>query len=169
MNFDIHFLKLFDSDFDVSDHVQALRADQRKLKQILINLLANAIKFTPAGGKVTLRILSSAESGVVIQIIDTGIGIAHEDIPKALAPFHQIDGDLDRKYEGTGLGLPLAKALVEMHGGSLDLQSEVGVGTTATVRLPADRIVELRDTPRDSDVGEAFSCADTPGFARGKN
>ncbi len=154
---------------DVSDHVQALRADERKLKQILINLLANAIKFTPAGGKVTLRILSSAEGGVLFQIIDTGIGIAPEDIPKALAPFQQIDGDLDRKYEGTGLGLPLAKALIEMHGGSLDLQSEVGVGTTATVRLPADRIVELRDTPRVSDVGEALSRTDTPGFARGKN
>jgi len=153
---------------DVSDDVRALRADQRKLKQILINLLANAIKFTPAGGKVTLRIRSSAEGGVLFQIIDTGIGIAPEDIPKALAPFQQIDGDLDRKYEGTGLGLPLAKALIEMHGGSLDLQSEVGVGTTATVRLPAERIVELPDNPRVSDVGVASSCMDAPGFARGK-
>ena len=78
---------------------------------------------------------------MVFQVVDTGIGIAPGDIPNALAPFRQIDDGLDRKYEGTGLGLPLAKSLVEMHGGSLDLQSEPGVGTTVTVRLPAERIV----------------------------
>ena len=75
----------------------------------------------------------------------TGIGIAFEDIPKALAPFQQIDSGLNRKHEGTGLGLTLAKSLVEMHGGYLDLQSEVGVGTTVTVRFPAERI---RRSPR---------------------
>ncbi len=80
-------------------------------------------------------------SGYVFQIVDTGIGIAPEDIPKALSRFGQVDGDLNRKYEGTGLGLPLTKALVEMHGGSLDLQSEVGVGTTVTVRFPAERVI----------------------------
>lgn len=128
-------------ELDVLDDVQALRADQRKLKQILVNLLSNAIKFTPAGGKITLRTWSRAESGYVFQIIDTGIGITPEDIPKALAPFQQIDSDLNRKYDGTGLGLPLVKALVEMHGGCLDLQSEVGVGTTVTVRFPAERII----------------------------
>ena len=77
----------------------------------------------------------------MFQVADTGIGIALDDIPKALAPFSQIDGDLNRKYEGTGLGLPLTKALAELHGGSLDLQSAVGVGTTVTVRFPAERIV----------------------------
>ena len=128
-------------ELDVLDDVQALRADQRKLKQILVNLLSNAIKFTPAGGKITLRTWSRAESGYVFQIIDTGIGITPEDIPKALAPFQQIDSDLNRKFDGTGLGLPLVKALVEMHGGCLDLQSEVGVGTTVTVRFPAERII----------------------------
>ena len=81
------------------------------------------------------------DSGYVFQIVDTGIGIAPEDIPKALSRFGQVDGDLDRQYEGTGLGLPLTKALVEMHGGTLDLQGEVGVGTTVTVRFPAKRIV----------------------------
>ncbi len=139
---------------DVPDEISAVRADHRKLKQILVNLLSNAIKFTPAGGKVTLRIWSRAKSGVVLQIIDTGIGIALRDIPKALTPFQQIDGALHRKYEGTGLGLPLAKALVEMHGGSLDLQSEVGVGTTVTLRLPAERIVRLPNNLRVSDVEE---------------
>ena len=82
-----------------------------------------------------------ADSGYVFQIADTGRGIAFEDIPKALAPFHQIDSALNRKYEGTGLGLPLTKSLVEVHGGSLDPQSEVGKGTTVTVRFPANRIV----------------------------
>ena len=72
--------------------------------------------------------------------VPAGIGIAIDDIPKALAPFSQIDGDLNRKYEGTGLGLPLAKSLVELHGGSLNLQSEVDIGTTVTVRFPAKRI-----------------------------
>lgn len=81
--------------------------------------------------------------GYVFQGIVTGIGIALEDNPKALLPFQQIDNRLDRKYEGTGLGLPLSKSLIEMHGGSLDLQSQVGVGTTVTVRVPAERIVRL--------------------------
>jgi PAS domain S-box-containing protein len=131
-------------ELDVPDDAPALLADQRKLKQILINLLSNAIKFTLAGGKVTLRAWSRAESGYVFQVIDTGIGIAFKDIPKALAPFQQIDSQLDRKFEGTGLGLPLSKSLIEMHGGSLDLQSQAGVGTTVTVRFPAERIVRLQ-------------------------
>ena len=83
------------------------------------------------------------DSGFVIQVADTGIGIAPEDISKALAQFGQVDSDLNRKYEGTGLGLPLTKALVELHGGYLDLQSQVGVGTTVTVRFPAARIVQV--------------------------
>ena len=128
-------------EFDLSDDLPALRADKCKLKQILVNLLSNAIKFTEVGGKVTLKIWSCAESGYEFQVIDTGIGIAFEDIPKAIAPFQQIDSGLNRKHEGTGLGLALTKSLVEMHGGYLDLQSEVGVGTTATVRFPAERNV----------------------------
>lgn len=128
-------------ELDVPDDIPLLYADERKVKQILLNLLSNAIKFTPGGGKVTLKIWSRAESGYVLQVIDTGIGIAFEDIPKALAPFQQIDSGLNRIHEGTGLGLPLTKSLVETHGGYLDLQSEVGVGTTVTVRFPAERIV----------------------------
>ncbi len=135
-------------ELDVSNDIPGLHADERNVKQILLNLLSNAIKFTRDGGRVTLKIWSRAESGYVLQVIDTGIGIAFEDIPKALAPFQQVDSGLNRKHEGTGLGLPLAKSLVVMHGGYLDLQSEVGVGTTVTVRFPAERIVEL---PRDTD------------------
>ena len=120
-------------------------ADQRKLKQILVNLLTNAIKFTKKGGKVTLTICCRPDTGYSFQVADTGIGIAHEDIPKALSQFGQIDGDLNRKYQGTGLGLPLTKALVEMHGGRLDLQSQVDVGTTVTVHFPASRLMQSAD------------------------
>ena len=119
----------------------ALYADERKLKQILANLLSNAVKFTGAGGSVTLRISCSRESGYVFEVNDTGIGIAPEDIPKALSVFGQVDGQLNRKQQGTGLGLPLTKALTELHGGTFDIKSEVGVGTTITVQFPAERIV----------------------------
>jgi len=129
-----------------NDRLPQLYADQRKLKQILINLLSNAIKFTLAGGEVTIRAWSSPDDGYVFQVSDTGIGIALEDIPKVLAPFQQIDSDLNRKYGGTGLGFPLTQALVELHGGTLDLQSEVDIGTTVTVRFPAERIVSAAAT-----------------------
>jgi len=138
--------------FECPDNLPALRVDGRKLKQILANLLSNAIKFTPVGGKVMLKSWSGVESGHVFQITDTGIGIAAEDLPKVLTPFRQIDSKLSRQYEGTGLGLPLAKAFAEMHGGSLDLQSTVGVGTTATVRFPPERIVLESCSPSPLDT-----------------
>ena len=152
---------------DLPDGLPALRADKRKLKQILVNLLSNAVKFTPAGGEVTLKTWWRPESGYVFQVIDTGIGIALEDIPTALSPFGQVDGQLDRKYEGTGLGLPLTKSLAEMHGGSLDLQSEVGVGTTVTIRFPAERIfvgkaaTEIAEPAEAEDGGERGRARDS--------
>ncbi len=132
--------KNIELDYEPERHSEALWADSRKVKQIMANLLSNAVKFTEPGGKVTIRAWSDPNSGYVIQIADTGIGIAHQDIPKALAPFAQIDSALSRKHEGTGLGLPLTKALVEIHGGYLDLQSKENVGTTVTVRFPANRV-----------------------------
>ncbi len=140
--------------FEVDEPLPLLRADQRKLKQILANLLTNAIKFTKARGTVTVRVWSRLESGYVFQVADTGIGIAPKDIPKALSQFGQVDSDLNRKYDGTGLGLPLTKALMEQHGGSLDLQSEVGVGTTVTVRFPAARIVRPPHERPDSNMDD---------------
>jgi signal transduction histidine kinase len=119
----------------------ALRADRRMVMQILTNLLSNAVKFTPAGGEVTLRAWHNPRGGYVFQVVDSGIGMALDDIPKALARFGQVDSGLQRAHEGTGLGLPLAKSLIELHGGSLDLQSEVGVGTTVTIRFPTERVV----------------------------
>ena len=94
------------------------------------------------------------ESGHVFQVIDSGIGIALKDIPKALSQFGQVDSALNRQYEGTGLGLPLTKSLVELHSGSLDLQSDVGVGTTVTVRFPAERIVHSRRDTQTLDTAD---------------
>jgi PAS domain S-box-containing protein len=130
------------------DNLPLLFADKRKLMQILANLLTNAIKFTAKGGTVTLTICCGPDTGYIIQVTDTGIGIAPEDIPKALSQFGQIDGDLNRKYQGTGLGLPLTTALLKMHGGNLDLQSQVGIGTTATVHFPATRLMGSRPETR---------------------
>ena len=130
-----------------------LRADERKLKQALLNLLVNAIKFTPAGGTVRLDIRCDATEGYVFEVSDNGIGMTSEDIPTALRQFGQIDSALNRKYEGTGLGLPLTKAMVEMHGGSLEVRSTLGAGTTVTLRLPASRIVAEGRRLLDSAAG----------------
>ncbi len=123
-----------------------LYADERMIKQILVNLLSNAIKFTPAGGSVTVRAWCQSRDGCVLQITDTGTGMTLEDIPKAMIRFAQVDGHVVRKFAGLGLGLPLAKSLIELHSGSLDLQSQVGIGTTVTVRFPAERIVKAFET-----------------------
>ncbi|MBL8697313.1 MAG: PAS-domain containing protein [Alphaproteobacteria bacterium] len=117
-----------------------LWADERKIKQILINLLTNAIKFTKPGGRVKVAV-AEREGWLEIEIADTGIGIAASDIPVAFAAFGQVDSSLARKHEGTGLGLPLSKALTEMHGGRLLLESELGIGTTVRVGLPVSRII----------------------------
>ena len=118
----------------------SLMGDERKTKQILINLLTNAIKFTKPGGRVRVEILDDGRQ-LDVRISDTGIGMSPEEIPIALAAFGQVDSSLARKHEGTGLGLPLSKALVEMHGGQLLIESEVGIGTTVTVRLPPERVI----------------------------
>ncbi|MBT5265541.1 MAG: HAMP domain-containing protein [Rhodospirillaceae bacterium] len=127
--------------FDVAPDLPELRADKLKFKQIVLNILSNAIKFTPAGGEITVKAWHRVDDGISVQVSDTGIGIAPEDIPKALAPFQQLESNLYRRTMGTGLGLSLTKTLAELHGGSLDLQSAVGVGTTVTVRFPAERVV----------------------------
>lgn len=126
---------------EVPDDLPLLFADQRKVKQILVNLMTNSVKFTESGGSATLKAWHNDESGFVFQVVDTGIGMDPEDIPKALSAFRQIDGDVNRQYEGTGLGLALSKKLTELHGGSFDVQSERGIGTTVSVRFPAHRIV----------------------------
>jgi PAS domain S-box-containing protein len=125
----------------VAPDLPPLVADERKLKQILINLLSNAVKFTPAGGAIRMAAaLDPASGDLVITVADTGIGIAPADIARVMEPFGQVDNPINRKYRGTGLGLPLTKGLVELHGGSFQLESAPGVGTTVTIRLPAHRL-----------------------------
>jgi len=127
---------------DVPPHLPSVWGDQRKLKQILINLMSNAVKFTQDGGSVVVSARAAEGRPFEIVVSDTGIGIAPEDLATALAPFGQVDSALNRKYQGTGLGLPLTKSLVELHGGRLELESAVGVGTNVTIRLSASRIIE---------------------------
>ncbi len=122
-------------------HLPLALVDPRQIKQILLNLLSNAVKFTDEGGSVDLSVSQGDDGGLVFVVKDTGIGIASKDISVALSTFGQADGSLARRYEGAGLGLPLSKRLIELHGGGLDLQSELGVGTTVTVWLPPERTV----------------------------
>lgn len=126
---------------DLVPHPSRLRADRRAAKQILVNLLSNAVKFTAEGGRISVVTFVDDDDGLCLRVADTGIGIAANDIPKALSPFGQVNSRVAKEVEGTGLGLPLAKGLAELHGGALDLQSKVGRGTTVTVRFPPSRIV----------------------------
>ncbi len=124
-----------------ADELPALNADSSKLAQILTNLLSNAVKFTPRGGNVSLRFGQGPGGEITLTVADTGIGIPADKMALALTPFGQVDSGLARKYEGTGLGLPLTKRLVELHGGTLELASEPRRGTAVTVRLPSTRRV----------------------------
>jgi two-component system, cell cycle sensor histidine kinase PleC len=119
-----------------------VRADAQLLKQSFINLLSNAIKFTPSGGAVEAAIALEADGACVVRFADTGIGIAESDLPRVLEPFVQIESAFARKHGGTGLGLPLAKKIAELHGGSLEITSRLGAGTSVAVRLPPWRVVE---------------------------
>ena len=122
-----------------------VRVDERQIRQVLINLLSNSIKFTHKGGTITVSIKKNLEEGGVDLIVkDTGIGIAEEDIDKAMSPFGQIDSSLSRENSGTGLGLPLSRALIERHDGKLRLKSKVGEGTTVTIHLPKSRLVAVK-------------------------
>jgi PAS domain S-box-containing protein len=116
----------------------SLLADKRAIKQILINLLSNAIKFTEPGGVISIDAGPDENNGFVVSIADSGIGISADDLSKVIEPFGQADSALNRKYPGTGLGLPLTKALTEMHGGRFELASDLGAGTTVTLRFPPD-------------------------------
>ena len=116
-----------------------LRGDARRIKQAVVNLLGNAIKFTPAGGSVELSTNWSSE-GMIVTVRDTGIGIAGDDLDRVMRPFVQAENWLARKHEGAGLGLAITKSICELHGGTLVLESELGRGTVARILLPASRI-----------------------------
>ncbi len=124
----------------VMENLPNLWGDETRIKQILANLLSNAIKFTDADGKISVSIRNT-EDGLVVSVIDTGIGIAEKDIEKALSKFGQVDVSYTRNHDGTGLGLSLVQLLVEMHEGTFILESKIGAGTTATVTFPKDRVL----------------------------
>lgn len=119
---------------DIEDAPE-IEADPRALKQVILNLTSNAVKFTPEGGRITVRTFSTAE-GVAIQVADTGIGIAKEDLPRLGRPFEQIESQHSKSHQGSGLGLALSKSLIELHGGTLSIESDLGEGTTVTFVMP---------------------------------
>jgi signal transduction histidine kinase len=129
---------------DVDESLPKIWADERAIKQILLNLLSNAVKFSEPGNEVRLRgsLLSSGD--MMLSVGDDGIGMAPDDIERAITPFTQLESSLSRPYTGTGLGLSLVKSLVELHDGRLDIESVVGEGTTVSVLLPAARIAEAK-------------------------
>ena len=127
--------KSVELDISVPAALPTIMGDQVRMRQILLNLLSNAIKFTEAGGRVALSAAPTDEGGVLIRVIDTGIGMDQKDIEVALQPFGQVDNSLSRSNQGTGLGLPLTKRLVELHGGALHIDSEPGKGTSVEVRI----------------------------------
>ncbi|HEY2009717.1 MAG TPA: PAS domain-containing sensor histidine kinase [Rhizomicrobium sp.] len=135
-------------EIDVPSGVPSLYVDPRRLAQALGNLLANALKFTPAGGKVRFAARPQHDGSIHLMVEDTGIGMAEETIAAALEPFRQIDGSLARRFEGAGLGLSISKALAELHGGGLSIKSAVGEGTTVTIALPATRVSQHPDAAK---------------------
>ena len=130
-----------------------LCADERKTKQVLLNLVSNAVKFTLPGGHIEIAGRYHPETGLTLTVTDTGIGIAPANLTRVLDPFEQVDSSFSRSHQGTGLGLPLVKAIMELHGGDLRLNSEIGVGTQASVTFPPQRAV------RDPAAARALSVA----------
>jgi two-component system, sensor histidine kinase len=125
---------------NIPDDLPQFLGDAAKLRQILINLLSNAVKFTPPGGEVRVSAAREHNDGLALRIEDTGIGMSPEEVPLALTPFGQIASGLGRKHDGVGLGLPLAKRLVELHGGTMEIESAPGKGTAVIAHFPKERV-----------------------------
>ena len=136
---------------ELPDKELTIQGDQQLLRQVLINLFSNAVKYTPEGGEILIAVEAPDDSSIAIAVSDNGIGIAAEDLARVMEPFEQVEAALTRTQGGIGLGLPLTKKMIEAHGGSLQLTSTVGVGTTATILLP------LNLTARDpvTEISEA--------------
>ena len=135
---------------ELPQNLPLLLADELRLKQILLNLLSNAVKFTRRPGSATVAATVRGDGSLAITVSDTGIGMTAAEIAIALEPFQQVDSDLARKYEGTGLGLPLTRALVELHGGRLEISSTPGQGTAVTVTFPAARVHPREKSPTET-------------------
>lgn len=151
---------------DIPQHHLVIVTDAKKLKQVLLNLLSNAVKFTPAGGEVRCQAWVEVATGkLMITVKDTGIGIAPKDISKVMTPFGQVESALSRKYEGTGLGLPLSKKFIETMGGEFGISSELGVGTTVTISIPKApptwAMNEFTNDTQSSEDGDVARTAST--------
>ena len=126
--------------WDIASDLHVVNGDERMIRRALVSIITNAINFTPGGGQVTVTAVSDRISGLKITIADTGIGIAPEKIPAILEAFRQADNRQTRKYGGVGLGIPLSKAMIELHGGTLSLKSKVGSGTRIDITIPSSRL-----------------------------
>jgi signal transduction histidine kinase len=146
--------KGLDLTLEIGHDVAAGRLDPGKVRQIIVNLLGNAIKFTGAGGQVGIR-ASREDQDLVVEVYDTGVGISPEEQDKIFREFYQVDSSLGRKAQGTGLGLALVRRLVHLHGGSIDVESEVGVGSSFTLKLPGCAI----DRPAEGEVKQPYGMA----------
>jgi two-component system cell cycle sensor histidine kinase PleC len=139
----------------IAQDLPAVRGDAVKLKQVFTNILANAVKFSPTDGTIAVEALRTSNNGVVILIRDSGVGMSAREIDIAMTPFGQVDAGRSRWREGAGLGLPIAKALVELHGGVLEVRSKKGMGTDVVIVLPArDSVhaVNASALPRDGGL-----------------
>jgi signal transduction histidine kinase len=136
----------------LQDHV-VIHGDEQRLRRALLNLVSNALKFNAKGGTVRIYMTVSEEEGFQLAINDTGIGISVEDLPRIMEPFEQADHRLARTYEGLGLGIPVARAIVRLHGGEIIYESALGEGTTARIMLPADSVLTAEVGALDARIG----------------
>jgi two-component system cell cycle sensor histidine kinase PleC len=140
---------------EIGSELPSVRGDGVKLRQVFTNLISNALKFTRSGGRVTIKAGTGADGSVVVEVCDTGVGMSEEEIAVALMPFGQVDSSHARWREGTGLGLPIAKALAQLHGGQLQIRSREGVGTEVWVALPPRHQLSVTEA-RDAVMGQGL-------------
>jgi two-component system cell cycle sensor histidine kinase PleC len=138
-------------DCAIAARAAVLRADRRAIKQVVLNLLTNAVKFTSAGGVVSIHVEASPSGDVSLVVADTGIGIDPEALPRLCQPFMQADASTSRRYGGSGLGLAISSRLVDLHDGALTISSTLGVGTTVRVTFPSGRVLTLRRQPATAE------------------
>jgi two-component system cell cycle sensor histidine kinase PleC len=141
---------------EIDPGLPVIRGDSVKLRQVFTNLISNALKFTRGGGLVTVRARAAADGGVITEVCDTGIGMSEDEVATALTPFGQVDGGHARWREGTGLGLPIAAALVRLHEGQLRIRSKKGAGTDVIVALPPRTHLSVAEA-RDAVMGQGMS------------
>lgn len=140
-------------ELSVAAPLPPVRGDSTKLRQAICNVISNAIKFTPNGGRVQIEGTATVDGAVAVTVADSGVGMSDEEIDVALTPFGQVDGGRTRWREGAGLGLPIARALVDLHGGRIDIRSRKGEGTSVTILLPSRHDVSAAKG-RDMIFGE---------------